>query len=555
MRLAGFAPIAPYSGNDKPWESECLSCHAIVSLSLQDGRRGARCPECGIRGESASASARIRVIGAKRGRGFKSLVDWGSTEEWADRVERLCNEWHATKNDGLTPSMVSKSAMTLVWWQCPKFPDHEWETSVGARTVMKTDCPFCAGKAVALNNSLATTHPHLAGELDLESNPAGIAQTVNAGSGKKLSWRCPDNSSHVYVATVSNRTAGKGCPYCAGKKVDATNSLAALQPELASEWHPTKNGAVTPAEVTTGSGKRVWWKCAEGPDHEWQATPASRATRGSGCPFCAGQKVSVTNCLAVVAPHLVEQWHPTKNGDLTARDITAFNNRAIWWKCPIADDHEWTATPRNRVRLNSGCPACVGRVASSTNNLSLVAPAIAAEFASDLNGVTPDKVPSFSGKRYAWRCLVDPTHVWNTTPSVRLSVNTGCPSCAIYGYDLNKPGWLYVLCGSTWGKYGITNYLDQRLGQHSTHGHFGDEVLAVCFEDGEVAQKVESQIRKFAKASKMARAPRSIPGFSESFPATCLQDVLEEFERLVAASPAIEAAIVERTRSGGSGRY
>ena len=48
-------------------------------------------------------------------------------------------------------------------------------------------------------------------------------------------------------------------------------SLADLFPNIASEWHPTKNGDLTPDQVTKGSTKMVWWKCDVADDHEWKA--------------------------------------------------------------------------------------------------------------------------------------------------------------------------------------------------------------------------------------------------------------------------------------------
>ena len=48
--------------------------------------------------------------------------------------------------------------------------------------------------------------------------------------------------------------------------------LSVTHPDIASEWHPEKNGSVTPEQVVAGSNKKVWWICPEGPDHEWQAT-------------------------------------------------------------------------------------------------------------------------------------------------------------------------------------------------------------------------------------------------------------------------------------------
>jgi len=54
-------------------------------------------------------------------------------------------------------------------------------------------------------------------------------------------------------------------------------SLAEVNPELAKQWHPTKNGELTPGDVTHGSHKKVWWKCEVADDHEWKSTIASRS--------------------------------------------------------------------------------------------------------------------------------------------------------------------------------------------------------------------------------------------------------------------------------------
>lgn len=56
--------------------------------------------------------------------------------------------------------------------------------------------------------------------------------------------------------------------------------------ELMSEWDWDKNNAMglDPKEVSFGSAKKVWWKCANG--HLWETSPNHRS-RGSGCPTCA----------------------------------------------------------------------------------------------------------------------------------------------------------------------------------------------------------------------------------------------------------------------------
>src|SRR5215207_4332796 len=98
-----------------------------------------------------------------------------------------------------------------------------------------------------------------------------------------------------------------GCPYCSNKKVSKNNSLAALHPELAAQWHPTKNGKQTPEQVVSGSSKPVWWKCPKAPDHEWQERVIKRTSRAFNCPFCANKRVSVTNSLAACFPDIAAE--------------------------------------------------------------------------------------------------------------------------------------------------------------------------------------------------------------------------------------------------------
>lgn len=66
-------------------------------------------------------------------------------------------------------------------------------------------------------------------------------------------------------------------------------SLMEYYPELAKQWHPTKNGDLQPIDITKASNKKVWWICDKG--HEWQATINNRSMRGTGCPYCAGRKM------------------------------------------------------------------------------------------------------------------------------------------------------------------------------------------------------------------------------------------------------------------------
>ena len=65
-------------------------------------------------------------------------------------------------------------------------------------------------------------------------------------------------------------------------------NLKDSHPDIAAEWHPTKNGSLKPEQFTPGSAEPIWWECKNG--HEWNTQIKSR-THGSGCPYCKGQKV------------------------------------------------------------------------------------------------------------------------------------------------------------------------------------------------------------------------------------------------------------------------
>ena len=61
---------------------------------------------------------------------------------------------------------------------------------------------------------------------------------------------------------------------------------------LMQEWDWEKNNQLNliPENLSSGSNKKVWWRCAHG--HEWQAVIGSRHN-GRGCPNC--RKIKLKN--------------------------------------------------------------------------------------------------------------------------------------------------------------------------------------------------------------------------------------------------------------------
>ena len=374
----------------------------------------------------------------------------------------LAKEWHPTKNDELTPFGVTDGTPKKVWWKCPKGDDHEWKASIANRS-QGNDCSICSGRTVVLSNCLATLNPKLAKEWHPRKNPSITPFDVSEFSHKKVWWKCDKGDDHEWESAVSNRSKGKGCPICSGKTAVKSNCLATLNPELAKEWHPIKNGSLTPFDVSEYSNIKVWWKCPKGDDHEW-ISGVSQRSKGNGCPICSGDKVVISNCLATLNPILSKEWHPTKNGDFTPYNVTENYSKKIWWKCDKGDDHEWLSTVNNRSQ-GKGCPICSNQKTVLSNCLETLNPELAKEWHPTKNDeLTPFDVTEGTHRKVWWKCDKSDDHEWISAVRDRSNGN-GCPFCTLTPqsrqeltisfelqqfFDINPKGFKTRIHGKLW---------------------------------------------------------------------------------------------------------
>ena len=146
-------------------------------------------------------------------------------------------------------------------------------------------CSMCNNRRVSATNSLAHRFLKLAAEWDQRRNGKLTPAMVTAGSSKTVWWRCAAGTDHAWQRAVDLRVRYPLCPFCAGRRVSVTNSLAALFPKIARDWHRMRNGRATPAGVTAHADQAAWWRCPLG--HEWRARIRDRTIRGDSCPLCA----------------------------------------------------------------------------------------------------------------------------------------------------------------------------------------------------------------------------------------------------------------------------
>ena len=396
----------------------------------------------------------------------------------------LAKEWNPTKNGELTPYDVTCKSNQIVWWLCPTC-SCEWKTPIYKRSG-GSNCPQCSRfdsssfeeKTIAYYFSkfieVITQHklpesrmlldvyiPSL--KIGIEYDGAWCHQDIEKDKKKdelckKLGitlYRireigCPElNSSSIVhsitpndkytmlrkiimflmndlIGEVADVNIERDRPEIEDlyRKKFRESSLGVINPELAKEWHPTKNGMMTPYSYLCFSSKKVWWKCPKC-SHEWKANINNRSN-GNGCPACSNQVATFNNNLAVTHPELCKEWHPTKN-KLTPKKVTYGKKAKVWWLCSKCN-YEWEATISNRSK-GRGCPQCKRKVATALTNVFNTHPHLKNEWHYALNGkLKPESLTSGSKQKVWWLCSKC-THEWQAVVHSR-SKGHGCPECA-----------------------------------------------------------------------------------------------------------------------------
>lgn len=276
-------------------------------------------------------------------------------------------------------------------------------------------------------------YPNLLAEWNYQKNKNLDPSKIRHRSEKVVWWIC--HKGHEWESSIVQRTnRGSGCPFCSGHRtITGKNDLATVNPALAAEWHPTKNGNLNPSTVAKSSGKMVWWICENG--HEWEATVINRNNKGSGCPYCSGRMaIPGVNDLATTNPSLAAEWHPTRNGTLKPSDISEGSGQKVWWQC--VNGHEWPAVISSRSG-GRGCPTCGNmqkKITFRNNRISQIGslldnnPEIAAEWHPTKNGeLLPSQVLPNSNQKVWWKCKKG--HEWKAVIQHR-NKGVGCPHCA-----------------------------------------------------------------------------------------------------------------------------
>ena len=240
-------------------------------------------------------------------------------------------------------------------------------------------------------------------------------------SNKKVRWvcdQCPDGHLHSWEAQINNRTNGRGCPQCTGRKVCKHNSLATKAPKVAAQWDYGVN-AGTPDTVMAQSNHRVGWLC-EVCGEQWDQSPNQRVgNKGVGCPKCARAALrkkrirhpTFAECQDPYIKAVLAEWDHERNAAMeNFPDNTRLrSSKQIFWlcnKCPAGQQHSWSAVPHHRTtRGKRGCPVCAGKAACKCNSLAALYPATAAEWDYAKNEGRPEDYTGSCNHKAWWSSL------------------------------------------------------------------------------------------------------------------------------------------------------
>lgn len=371
-----------------------------------------------------------------------SLIEYMDKENsLLSKAPEVAKIWHPTKNGHLTPESVAVWSSKSVWWlgKC----GHEWKSEV-ANEARSGLCPYCVGKRVLKGfNDLAYTNPALAKQWDYEKNGILTPESITAGSGKKVWWRC--EKGHTWSASVVSRNRGNGCPICANRiALKGYNDITSV-PRLYEDWDTEKNKPLLPECICVNAGKRVWWKC-----HicgaQWQAGVDDRYA-GKGCPECAEKirrhnaaqtYVMKSGSLADRNKALLTEWDWEKNKGITPQTVTPGSTKRVWWKCKNCGN-SWQTAISERTRKNAcGCPECGKKRQAASKRatllktvapISITHPQLAQEWNYSRNKeLVPDQITQGSGKMVWWQCSKCGCE-WEAVVIERVRGYCRCPNC------------------------------------------------------------------------------------------------------------------------------
>ncbi len=365
-----------------------------------------------------SAANKVRSKGCPYCNNKRVLVGFNDLGTWckANNRQAVLDDWDYTKN-AYAPSDITFGSNKKAWFKC-HICGYEWQTVIISRTLQRTDCKMCVRRisssfpeqcvyhyiALYFNDAINGDRTILGGpELDVWVPSLYFAVEYDGNTWHKDSVKdiskdklCEERKIALY------RIREKGC-----KELDSNNSitfeyeygdwdtlsriiivilkdfgiknpdvditrdeylikehyyrqtladsLSNLYPDISKEWHPTKNGNITPNLVSAETHDQYYWLCPNG--HMYKASVKNRVRMHSGCPYCSNQKIlKGFNDLETTHPEIALDYDNQKN-ERKSYEISRGCSDFVWFRCHKCG-YEFNYQLNTYVNNGGLCPVC-----------------------------------------------------------------------------------------------------------------------------------------------------------------------------------------------------
>lgn len=343
-------------------------------------------------------------------------------------------------------------------------------------------CRFCGGGAVDPEDAMAIMR-------------AADFEPLEPYPGSSKPWRCVhdiETCGREVTPTYNKIQQGrKGCRFCGGGAVDPEDAMATML-----------SAGLKPMEPYPGS--KVRWRCIHlRCKREVTRFYYSIKRGGSGCQSCFHQDqfIEPKDAKAAMLSAELEPLEPYPGSDKRWRCLCLRCKREV---LPL-----YTSIQQG----HRGCKSCADQDRRIDHE-----EAKAIMLNAGLKPLEP-----YPGTLSQWRCLC--LTCGREVRPRRADIQQGgggCSSCAEYGFNPSKPGWLYLIesVERDMLQVGITNDLKRRLKEHA-RGRFDLVIEVTSYKIGQSAKDWESKILKYLRDHGAVMAPdaglEKFDGYTESW--------------------------------------
>lgn len=189
---------------------------------------------------------------------------------------------------------------------------------------------------------------------DYELNDKSPSE-ISYKSNKKYWFKCPRGIHESQLQDVQYFPSGRSKEmYCVKCRSFAQHVIDDYGEDIFKKiW--CEDNILNPWEVPYKSSKKVWFNCLDNKLHKYEQA-LERFSTGTGCPYCAHQKIIKEDSLGSVYPKVLSRW--SDKNRKTPYDYAPKSSYNAWWKCENEIHEDYQRTIANSSYRDFRCPKC-----------------------------------------------------------------------------------------------------------------------------------------------------------------------------------------------------